>query len=60
MWRRIGASVGHEKRDQLWDHPDLLPTSDDIADPSKLIAKLSGNTSQADDFDQALRDLLGD
>jgi putative hydrolase len=60
MWRRIGAAVGHEKRDQLWDHPDLLPTSDDIADPSRLIAKLSGNTSQADDFDQALRDLLGE
>ena len=58
MWRKIGAAVGIEKRDALWEHPDLLPTSDDISDPSRLIAKLSGGSD--DEMDQALRDLLGD
>ena len=58
MWRKIGAAVGIEKRDALWEHPDLLPTSDDISDPSRLIAKLSGGSDDA--MDQALRDLLGD
>lgn len=60
MWRRIGAEVGSEKRDSLWDHPDLVPNEADIADPSRLIAKLSDTNQQGDEMDQALRDLLGE
>ena len=58
MWRKIGAAVGIEKRDSLWDHPDLLPTAEEIDDPARLIAKLTGGTDDA--MDQALRDLLGE
>ena len=60
MWRRIGAAVGIERRDSLWDHPDLLPREEDILDASALIEKLGSNGAQGDDLDQALRDLLGD
>jgi len=60
MWRRIGAAVGSERRDSLWDHPDLLPREEDILDASALIEKLGSNGAQGDDLDQALRDLLGD
>ena len=60
MWRRIGAAVGIEKRDSLWDHPDLLPSEDDILDVSGLIEKLNGARSGEDELDQALRDLLGE
>lgn len=60
MWRVIGAEVGIEKRDALWDHPDLMPSEADIADPTRLIAKLRGENNQPDEFDQALRDLLGE
>ena len=60
MWRRIGAAVGIEKRDALWDHPDLLPREDDILDASGLIAKLTDGHSGEDELDQALRDLLGE
>jgi putative hydrolase len=60
MWRSIGAAVGTEKRDSLWDHPDLLPSEADIANPQQIIEKLTGNTGQSDEFDQALRDLLGE
>jgi putative hydrolase len=60
MWRRIGTAVGVDKRDSLWDHPDLLPTSDDILDATALIEKLQGGGSSEDDLDQALRDLLGE
>jgi putative hydrolase len=60
MWRRIGAEVGSEKRDSLWDHPDLVPNEADISDPSRLIAKFSETNQQGDEMDQALRDLLGE
>ena len=42
MWQKITDEVGDEKRDSLWSHPDLLPTSQDIDDPTALIARLSG------------------
>jgi putative hydrolase len=60
MWRTIGAAVGSEKRDGLWGHPDLVPGSEDIDNPQRLIAKLSGNLNDTDSFDQELRDLLGE
>jgi putative hydrolase len=59
LWKLLGEAVGAEKRDALWDHPDFLPTAQDIDNPEKFVAKvrLSGPT---DAMDQALRDLLGD
>lgn len=58
MWREIGTAVGIEKRDALWDHPDVLPTATDIENPSALISKLREGGELPDAFDQALRDLL--
>ena len=58
MWRQIGAAVGIEKRDALWDHPDVVPTGVDIENPAALISKLREGGQLPDAFDQALRDLL--
>ncbi|MFM7013437.1 MAG: zinc-dependent metalloprotease [Actinomycetota bacterium] len=55
MWEAITEAVGHERRDSIWEHPDLMPTESDIKDPASLIAKLSGGES---DLDAELRDLL--
>lgn len=60
MWAAIGDAVGIEKRDSLWDHPDVVPTAEDIKNPAGIIAKLSWDSAAPDAFDQALRDLLGD
>lgn len=35
MWERIEARDGVEGRDHLWEHPDLLPTSEDFTAPSE-------------------------
>jgi putative hydrolase len=56
MWTAVTAAVGAQKRDGLWNHPDLLPTSEDIDNPSALIARLQ--ESQGDAMDEALRKLL--
>lgn len=60
MWRQIGSAVGTDKRDSVWNHPDLLPRDSDISNPSALIAKLSGENTPDDAMDEALRELLGD
>jgi putative hydrolase len=37
LWAGLGAVRGIEGRDALWDHPDLLPTADDLADPDAFV-----------------------
>jgi putative hydrolase len=57
FWRSVSSSVGAEKRDQLWDHPDLLPTSEDIDDAAGFVQRIQKGTDQ---LDRDLRDLLGE
>lgn len=58
MWREVGAALGAQKRDSLWDHPDLLPTLDDIANATGLIERIKTGANE-DAIDKELRDLLG-
>jgi putative hydrolase len=37
LWQAVRAARGAEGRDELWEHPDLLPTADDL-DSSDAIA----------------------
>jgi putative hydrolase len=60
MWQRLTDEVGAERRDELWSHPDLVPTPEDIDDPSSLIARLTNPQPEPDDVDQAIEDLLND
>lgn len=60
LWQMIGDAVGSQKRDELWDHPDFLPTAQDIDNPEKFVAKVKSDLGIGDAMDQALRDLLGD
>lgn len=60
MWQNITDSVGAEKRDSLWSHPDLVPTGDDIDNPASLIARLSNPEPELDDVDRAIEELLSD
>ena len=58
LWKEIGHKLGGEKRDSLWEHPDLLPTADEISNPELLFARLGKGSD--DGFDKELRDLLGE
>ncbi len=60
MWQQITDAVGAEARDALWQHPDVVPTADDVTDPTALLARLRGGTAPPDDVDQAIEDLLND
>ncbi|MBS0025571.1 zinc-dependent metalloprotease [Microbacterium paraoxydans] len=62
MWQAVTDAVGVAARDSLWDYPDLMPTAEDIDDPTALIARLQaaerGEQPVADEFDEALARLL--
>jgi len=60
MWQRLTDEVGSEKRDALWSHPDLVPTSHDIDDPIGLVMRLTGSEPHQDSIDRAIEDLLND
>ena len=59
FWRTVTDAVGPQVRDSLWDQPDLMPGSDDIDDPSRIIARLQG-AGELDEMDLALQELLDD
>ena len=59
MWKKLTESIGPEMRDSLWSHPDLIPTAEDILDPTRIIRQAK-ESSLPDDFDQALKDFLDD
>jgi putative hydrolase len=60
MWQQVSDAVGADARDALWSHPDVVPTADDITDPTALLARLTGGFTGLDDVDQAIEDLLND
>jgi putative hydrolase len=37
LWQLLRESRGAEGRDALWEHPDLLPTVDDLDDPADFV-----------------------
>jgi uncharacterized protein (DUF2342 family) len=56
FWSELSERLGVAGSDQLWNHPDLLPTPADIDDVEAFLARRGGG----DDLDQALKDLLGE
>ena len=62
LWRRIDTAVGTERRDQVWNHPDFLPTAEHLGNPAAFIDTLlddQPDTDFDDEFaklEQELRD----
>lgn len=42
LWGAMGQLHGTGVRDSLWNHPDLLPTSDDLDDPLSFASNYGG------------------
>ena len=47
LWRTLRERRGAEGRDELWRHPDLLPSADDLDDPEGFVRR-SGETGELD------------
>jgi putative hydrolase len=37
LWTSLGEARGRDDRDAVWDHPDLMPTAEDLDDPAAFI-----------------------
>lgn len=48
LWRRAGNAVGTERRDQVWNHPDFLPTAEHLANPAAFIDTLLDDAPDTD------------
>ena len=60
MWQQVTDAVGADGRDALWSHPDVVPSAEDITDPSALVARITAGEPEPDDIDKALEGLLND
>lgn len=59
LWGSLRSRQGHEARDAVWAHPDLLPTAADLDDPLGFREDMPEVDEISDeDFDKALADLL--
>jgi putative hydrolase len=47
LWRTLREQRGADGRDELWRHPDLLPSADDLDDPEGFVRR-SGETGELD------------
>jgi putative hydrolase len=48
LWLELGAVHGTATRDAVWNHPDLLPTADDLDDPTAFFERAAGETKPLD------------
>ena len=39
LWTELREDRGVDGRDAVWEHPDLLPTADDLDDPAGFVAR---------------------
>ncbi|MBV9321906.1 MAG: zinc-dependent metalloprotease, partial [Mycobacterium sp.] len=50
LWERLTQAAGVDARDAVWQHPDLLPNSEDLDEPAAFIDRvIGGDTSGIDD-----------
>ncbi|ORB17159.1 zinc-dependent metalloprotease [Mycobacterium noviomagense] len=51
LWERLTQAAGIDARDKVWQHPDLLPASEDLDEPAAFIDRvIGGDTSGIDDM----------
>jgi putative hydrolase len=59
LWGSLRSRQGHEARDAVWAHPDLLPTASDLDDPLGFREDMPEPAELADEaFDQAIAALI--
>ncbi|WP_433409426.1 zinc-dependent metalloprotease [Saccharomonospora azurea] len=66
LWKLVGDRHGMQVRDNLWTHPDLMPTADDLDDPMEFAERLgdtgalSGGVDPIEELERAARAERGD
>jgi putative hydrolase len=58
LWSTLQDARGLEGRDAVWEHPDLLPTGQDLDDPAGFASRRGDAEAASADVDAALEELL--
>jgi putative hydrolase len=58
LWERLTQAVGADARDAVWQHPDLLPSAEDLDEPAAFIDRMVGGDTSG--MDKAIADLQTD
>jgi putative hydrolase len=57
LWDRLTEAAGADARDGVWQHPDLLPSAEDLDEPAGFIDRvIGGDTSGIDEAIAKLED----
>jgi len=60
LWRLIAEQSGLAGREAVWDHPDLLPTPEDLDDPSGFAGRRASTDAALADVDRAIEAFLAE
>jgi putative hydrolase len=60
LFAHLLATGGPEARDAVWEHPDLLPGTEDLDDPTGYEARRAALADEQSDVDAALAQIFGD
>ena len=60
LWAQILSEGGVEAREAVWDHPDLLPSAQDLDDPVGRAGRRAAEQDEQSEVDRALAEILGD
>jgi hypothetical protein len=58
LWASLKDERGIEGRDAVWQHPDLLPTAEDLDDPQGFTERRKLAEASDSEVDDALQKLL--
>lgn len=59
MWAELTRRIGPGRRDDLWSHPDVLPTAVDLEDWRAWVDRVTGE-AEPDDIDRELERMLSE
>lgn len=48
LWQALDDQLGAAGRDGVWEHPDLLPSADDLDDPAGFVAGMASGSGISD------------
>jgi putative hydrolase len=49
LWHMVGEQHGMKARDDIWAHPDLIPTAEDLDEPIDFVQRIGAAPSLSDD-----------
>ncbi len=58
LWATIASAHGPDARDGVWQHPDLLPTAEDLDNPAGFLAARDAEGDELSDLDAALAEIF--